>query len=111
MGGTQTRKGVGGVGLVTVKEVFGVEHGLAVFGYDMGEAVGDGLTVFFKRDAEGGGDVELMAFADEADGRRVGIQHGGQNVIVVSRAAHPFGHAKRGHGGAGLRRGGEEFGL
>jgi hypothetical protein len=63
----------------------------------------DGLAVFVQRDAKRGGDVEVMGLADQADGRGAGIQHGGQDVVIGGTAPDALGHAKGGHGGAGLR--------
>jgi hypothetical protein len=41
--------------------------------------------VFIQRDAKRGGDVEVMGLADQADGGRAGIQHGGQHIVIGGR--------------------------
>ena len=72
---------------------------------------GDGIAVFIEADIERGFDVEIMGLADKADGGGIGVQHGGQNIVVFGTAPYPLGHAKGGHRGAGGGRVGEEFAI
>ena len=47
--------------------------------------------------------MEVMRFADKADGGRLGIQDSRQHVVVRGRPTCAFGHAEGGEGRTGLR--------
>ena len=96
------------IGLVTVKEMLGVEERLAPLGDKMGDGFGDVVGVLGQRDAEGGFDVEVMGLADDADGFGARVEHGGQHVVILSRHARAFGHAKGGEPCLRRRRGVEK---
>jgi hypothetical protein len=59
-------------------------------------------TILVEADAKSGGDVEIMRLADQTDGGRACVHHGGQHVVIGGRAPCPLGHAKGGQDGAGL---------
>jgi hypothetical protein len=111
VGGLQAGEGVGRVGAVAVEEMLGVEEGFAAPGDGVGDGGGDGGEVLVEGGAQGGGDVEVVGLADEADGRGLGVEDRGQDVVVLGRAADAGGHAEGGEGGAGLGRGAEEFAV
>ena len=103
---------IGGVRLVAVEEMLGVEQRLAVQRAQMGDAVADIGEVFVQRDAERGLHMEIMGLADEADGLRARIHHLRQHLVIGRRAPGAFGHAEGEEGGAfQFRRGGEEIAI
>mmetsp|Transcript_26884 Transcript_26884/g.48655 ORF Transcript_26884/g.48655 Transcript_26884/m.48655 type:complete len:297 (+) Transcript_26884:209-1099(+) len=85
-----------GIGCVAVKEVLGVKDRLAALCFDVGKALRDIGRVFVQRNAERRFDMELMGLAHKANSRRVGVQHGGQHIVVFGTDPGPLGHAKGG---------------
>ena len=108
-GRPQAGQRIGGIGAVAVEKMLRIIQRLAPLSGDMGKTFGNRLPVFVERDAQGGGDVEFMALADQTHRRRVGVQNGGKDIIIGRTAPHPLGHAKSGHRGTGLWRGGEKL--
>jgi hypothetical protein len=111
VGGLEAGERVTGVRLPAVEEVLGIEKRLPAFGNNMFDGCPDVVDVLLERDAERLGHVEVVGLADEADGGRAGVEHGGEHVVVRGRAPCALRHAEGGQRGAGLRRVGEEFGI
>ena len=106
--GVQAVERVGGIGGVSVEEVLGVEERLAAAADAVGDRGADRLDVLAQPDAERRADMELVRLADEADGRRAGVQHRGQRRVVLGRAPGALGHPERGQRGPHRGRGVEE---
>ena len=104
----QARQRIGGVGAVAVKEMLGVKQGFALLRHQMGNGRSNCVAVFIQGDVQGGGDVKIMGFADQAHGGGLRVQNRRQNIVVFGTAPHPFGHPERRHRGAGVRRVGEK---
>ena len=100
-GRTQAGQGIGGIGAIAVEEMLGIQDCLAPLCPQMGERGADRLQVLVQRHAQGGGHMELMRLAYQTDGRGAGIQHGGQDIIILSRSPDPLGHPEGGHHGTG----------
>ena len=94
-------QGVGGVGLVSVEEVLGVEHGLAGAADRKHHAVGDHVDVLGRRDTEGHVDVEVPGLGDQANSFGLGAKQGGEPGIVFRAAAGAPRHAEGGELGVG----------
>ena len=111
IGGAQARQGIGGVGAVAVKEMFGVKQGFAALGAQMDKGLADRDQVFVQRDAKRGDNMKLMRLADQTNRRRVRVQDGGKDIVILGRAAKAFGHPKGGHRGADGRRSVEKLAI
>ena len=57
-------------------------------------------AVFVQCHAQSRGHMKRMRLAHQTHRRGISIQNGGQNIVVLNRSPHPFGHPKRGHCGA-----------
>ncbi len=94
-GGFEGLQGVVGVGAEAVEEVLGVVDDLGDPAGAEGDGVGDHPAVFFERDAEDLGRLEVPALADHGDDRRPRADQGLHPGIVlggdVAAAGHPEG--------------------
>ena len=110
-GCVQAGQRIAGVGAVAVKEMLRVEKRLAAPGDDVADRGGNGLAVVVKADAKGSGHVEIMGLADQTDGGGIGVQDGGQHIVILGRPAHAAGHAKGSERRFCGRGGGEEIAV
>ena len=65
MRGTGTVEGVFGIVLKTIEEMFTIEHRLPPLVTGGSHGFPDHVQVFFKRDAQRSGDVEIPCLADQ----------------------------------------------
>ena len=95
VGCRDTVQRVGGVRLVAVEEVFGIEHGFAPGFRGRFDGVRDAAEIVFERNFERDMDVIVPALGHEHD--RIGIrgEEGRDAGIVRCRSPCPFRHAER----------------
>ena len=96
LGRLQAIEGIGGIGLVAVEEMLGVEHRLGATRDRQRDALLDHGEILAALDAERDIDLEVPALADHADGRRARPHQRGQPRIIAHAAAGPAGHAEGG---------------
>ncbi len=82
-GGLHTSQRIVWIGLITIKKVLAIDHGLPATGDDRPHTIRNTVEIFFVGDAQCDIHMEVPAFANKADSGRGTVENSGQARVIV----------------------------